>query len=73
MNKTQKVAKYLEEHGSITSWEAIQLFRATRLSAIILTLRRRGMHIDSAWEKNEDSRWVRYILITENGESLRAS
>lgn len=33
-NKTKEVLKHLKNKGSITSWEAIQLYGATRLSAI---------------------------------------
>lgn len=44
-NKTTEVLRHLQEHGSITSMEAIQLFGATRLSAIIFNLRRRGHNI----------------------------
>lgn len=43
--KTQQVKERLEQVGSITSWEAINLFGATRLSAIIFNLRDRGMNI----------------------------
>lgn len=39
MNKTKAVLKHLEENGSITSWEAIKEYGATRLSAIIYNLR----------------------------------
>ena len=39
MNKTIAVRKHLEEHGRINSWEAIQKYKATRLSAIIYNLR----------------------------------
>lgn len=38
-NKTSSVLKHLEEFGSITSWEAIKEYGATRLSAIIYRLR----------------------------------
>ena len=41
MNKTSRVLQYLKENGSITSWEAIQEFGATRLSVIIFNLRHR--------------------------------
>lgn len=42
--ETQKAAvlDYLQEKGVITSWEAIELFGATRLSAIIYMLRKEG-------------------------------
>ena len=46
MNKTNAVALHLIEKGSITSWEAIKEYGATRLSAIIFNLRhKRGMNI----------------------------
>ena len=35
MNKTKAVMLHLQEKGSITSWEAIKEYGATRLSAII--------------------------------------
>ena len=45
--KTHQVLKHLQEKGSIDSWTAIQLYGATRLSAIIFILRRRGYDIIS--------------------------
>lgn len=46
MNKTNAVELHLIEKGSITSWEAIKEYGATRLSAIIYNLRyKRGMNI----------------------------
>lgn len=39
MNKTNAIQLHLIEKGNITSWEAIQLYGATRLSAIIYNLR----------------------------------
>ena len=47
MTKTEKVKIHLENVGHITSLEAIELYGATRLSAIIFNLRKRGMNIDS--------------------------
>lgn len=44
-NKTTEVLRHLKENGSITSMEAIELFGATRLSAIIFNLRRHGHNI----------------------------
>ena len=39
LSQTKLVLQHLIEHGSITSYEAIKLFGATRLSAIIYILR----------------------------------
>jgi len=46
-SKTLYVLKHLEEHGSITSWDAIQLYSATRLSGIIFTLKEQGYVIET--------------------------
>ena len=46
-NKTKEVLKHLQTYGTITSIEAINLFGATRLSAIIFNLRRKGYNIIS--------------------------
>mgnify|MGYP003112642392 FL=1 len=40
-----KVKYHLINKGQITSWEAIQLYGCTRLSDVILRLRRDGMNI----------------------------
>jgi hypothetical protein len=45
--KSSQVKKHLENKGSIDSWTAINLYGATRLSAIIFNLRRAGHNIVS--------------------------
>ena len=60
--KIKSVENHLIEHGSITSWQAIQKYQATRLSGIIFVLRERGLKINSIREKDEKSHWVRYVL-----------
>ena len=47
VTKTEKVLNHLQMYGSITSWEAIQLYGVTRLSAIIFNLRKKGYGIES--------------------------
>ena len=75
MSDSQKILEYLEKHGSITSWEAIQHFRCTRLSGRIYDLRKRGHNITSTTEESVDAngekcRYSRYRLIRkeEKGE-----
>lgn len=46
-NKTQLVKEHLLNHGSITSWEAIEEYGATRLSSIIFNLRKIGYDIET--------------------------
>lgn len=40
ITKSSQVLEHLRANGTITSWEAINLFGATRLSAIIYNLRK---------------------------------
>ena len=66
MNKTQKVLEHLQQKGSITSWEAIKEYGATRLSAIVFNLRDKGYEIDTNMEEFTDrygdkSRFAKYI------------
>lgn len=72
MTKTDKVLKYLKEKGSITSWEAIREFGATRLSSIIYNLRHKyNLNIESEKINFTDrfgssSQFVKYILVGES-------
>lgn len=52
--KTADVLKHLQEHGSITSMDAIELYGATRLSSIIFTLKHQGHHIETVMEGGID-------------------
>lgn len=64
--KTKKVLEYLQTNGSITSLDAIYLFKATRLSSIIFNLKKYGYKITSVPEvftsaDGEKSYYVRYV------------
>lgn len=68
MTKTEKVKNHLLNNKKITSWEAIQLYRATRLSAIIYNLRDRGMNIQTIMkqgttEDGEKYPFAEYVLL----------
>ena len=71
MNKTKAIQLHLIEKGSITSWEAIKEYGATRLSAIIYNLRYRyGMNIVSERIEFTDrfgnkSSYAKYVLVEE--------
>jgi hypothetical protein len=43
--KKHKVLEHLHRFKSITSWQAITKYRATRLSAIIFRLKEEGINI----------------------------
>lgn len=45
MTQEDRVLQFMKDTGSITSWQAIQQFGITRLSAKIFNLRREGHEI----------------------------
>ncbi len=62
--KKQNVVEYLQANGSITSLEAINEFYATRLAAIIYTLKKEGMIFRTTREKHKSGcYYARYSLI----------
>jgi hypothetical protein len=68
MTKHDLVKKHLIENKIITSWEAIELYGATRLAAIIFNLRNEGFLIDSYDIQDHDrhgniSTYVRYVML----------
>lgn len=70
MTKTQKILNHLREKGSITSWEAIQEYGATRLSAIIFELKKKGVKIETEMTNFTDNygdtwRYAKYKYISE--------
>ena len=62
MKMETRIWKHLEQHGSITSWEAIKEYGCTRLSQYILLLRKRNLNITDTWEhtKNRYRQSVKY-------------
>lgn len=74
MTDSEKILAYLQKHGSITSWEAIQHFRCTRLSGRVFDLKKRGFNIVATMEEGKNSdgevcRYARYRLIRKEEES----
>lgn len=68
--KSIQVKNHLLKEGHIDSWTAISLYGATRLSAIIYNLRRRGYDIASEPKKTKDRNnnlciFVNYILVNK--------
>lgn len=67
-NKTNEVLNHLKTKKNLTSWEAIHKYGATRLSAIIFRLRKKGYRIINRNEVDIDRygnecRYVRYIYL----------
>jgi hypothetical protein len=65
LSQEKKVLKHLQEHGSITSWEAIHRYKVTRLSSVIHILRhKRGCNIVTYQETSKRGKpFGRYELI----------
>lgn len=65
----ENVKNHLNSGLSITSWEAIEMYHCTRLSAVIYSLKdRHGMLIVSEMISNEDGvRFARYHQVANSG------
>lgn len=50
IKQAEAVLKFIEEHGSITSMDAISI-GITRLAAVICQLKKRGIHIKKDLER----------------------
>lgn len=71
MTKFQQIKEHLENYGTITSWQAIQQYGATRLSDIIFRLRKQGYDIQTKTECAKDRngntcQFAKYILNRED-------
>lgn len=58
--KIQLVLNHLQEKGKITSWDAIKLYHATRLSGIIFILKQKGHTIMTEMVQEDKSRYAVY-------------
>jgi len=65
MSQEDKILSYLQSGKSLTSWEAIQLFRCTRLSGRIFDLRQKGYNIQSHLVCNDKKHFEEYWLSDE--------
>jgi hypothetical protein len=62
MTKIDAVYLHLKKHGHITSWEAINLYKATRLADIIYKLKLQGFKIVTLMVEGENTRFARYFI-----------
>lgn len=68
VTKTSQVLNHLKRYGSITSLEAIEMYGATRLSAIIFELRKHGYNIKTMRMEFTDrygnySTYGKYVIV----------
>jgi hypothetical protein len=62
MKKIDAVFAHLKKKRSITSWEAITLYRATRLADIVYKLKSQGFDIETVLIESKGTRFARYYL-----------
>ena len=65
MSQNQKILNHLKEHKKITSYEAFEKYRITRLSARIHDLREQGYNITSDMIYGKEYKYVVYRLEEE--------
>ena len=64
MTKIDQVLMHLKKKP-ITSWEAINLYHATRLADIVFKLKQRGHNIVTWMVDDGEVRFARYYLIKD--------
>jgi hypothetical protein len=62
MKKIDAVFAHLKKKRSITAWEAITLYRATRLADIVYKLKNQGFDIETVLIESNGTRFARYYL-----------
>jgi len=62
MTKIDAVFAHLKKGKTITSWQAFELFRATRLADIVFKLRSRGYDITTFLIESNGTRYAKYKL-----------
>jgi len=70
--QTVKILKHLKRYGNITSLDAFELYRVTRLSSIIHRLRHtEGFDIDMRRVQHKEANFGKYVLEdTQNNNQL---
>lgn len=73
MTKTSQVLNHLLNYGTITSWQAITKYSATRLASIICELRKKGYDIETKIMVTKDinnntCQYAKYILHREESK-----
>ena len=68
INQNDRIIRHLKDYKTITSWEAIQEYGVTRLSARIRDIKDMGYNIDSEWmydinRYGESVKYKRYELV----------
>jgi hypothetical protein len=61
LTKKEQVKKHLIKRKSITSWDAITMYKATRLADIIFRLRDEGMNIKTEMIYKDGMNFAKYI------------
>jgi hypothetical protein len=70
MTKTDKIKLYMRQGHSLTSWEAIQMFRYTRLADLIHKWWKKGASFERIKHVSKDGTvYTEYRLISDSIQS----
>ena len=68
LSQNMRILEYIKRHGGITSLEASDVLRITRLSARICDLRRMGYPIAIKYKLSDDGARYGYYYLSKDGE-----
>lgn len=71
MSQTERIKRYLDKHGSITTKEAFQMFGCTRLPARMYDLKKQGYAFITEFETGKNQfgevvTWARYKRLSQD-------
>lgn len=72
MTQNRKILKYLTQNGYITTMDAFEKLRITRLSARVKEIEDMGIELLRFWKSNKKTRWVQYHLQPKDIERVKA-
>lgn len=72
MTQNRKILKYLTQNGYITTMDAFEQLKITRLSARVKEIEDMGIELLRFWKSNRNTRWLEYHLQPKDIKRVKA-
>lgn len=69
VTQKSKILNYLRGGSELSSIQAVQLFGATRLAAVVHELKRCGYEINDEWRDGEDAKYKVWFMEHKGGRN----
>ena len=72
MTQNRMILKYLTQNGYITTMDAFEQLKITRLSARVKEIEDMGIELLRFWKSNRNTRWLEYHLQPKDIKRVKA-